>query len=81
VRAGEAGRDHHDRARAHDQQRKPLDDGKINHRMNSGSRRIKSLEKPVSTRSIQGKVNANAAKIASARGMNPSTLSWIDVTV
>src|SRR6185503_8270531 len=49
--------------------------------MNSGRRRIMSAEKLLSTRRIQGNVSAKTTKIAAARGMNASTLSWIDVTV
>src|SRR5688572_4458253 len=49
--------------------------------MNSGSRLIRSIEKLLMTRSIQGNVSANTPKMAAARGMNASTLSWIDVTV
>ena len=35
----------------------------------------------MTTRSIQGNVNAKTTKIAAARGMNARMLSWIDVTV
>ena len=88
VSAAEAGRDHQDHAGTHHQQREPFDNGEIDHRMNSGRRRIRSLEKPDRTRSIHGNVSAKAAKIAIARGILPLLAlpahggpDYLDVTV
>ena len=68
-------------ARADEQQPELRDRGGVDHRTNSGSRWSRCVANPQVIRSIHGNVSAKVTKIASARGMNPSTLSWIDVTV
>src|SRR4029450_13063108 len=80
VERSERGRQRHHHAGPHEQHGESPQHLLV-HRMNSGRRLMMSVEKLLITRSIHGNVSANTPKIAAARGMNASTLSWMDVTV
>src|SRR4029079_9422439 len=81
VDASEHRRRAHQQPRADEQQPELRDRGGVDHRTNSGSRWRRCVANPQVIRSIHGNVSAKVTKIASARGMNPSTLSWMEVTV